>query len=1222
MADTDNAAPGGVFATEVPGTLSGSYEFIGNAVNTLEGDIADAKEAAQTAETNAAASATAAANSATAAANSATTAASEASDAADSAADALIQRGYAEGHATNAAASETAAELAETNTEALYDDFDTKYLGTKASAPTVDNNGDTLLEGALYYDSTDNVLKSWDGSAWQEPFTDAATAKTDAESAQTAAEAAQAAAETAQTAAELAETNAATSESNAADSEDAAALSESNALTYKNSAETAKTAAEAALASTQSVFDAFDDTYLGSKASDPTVDNDGDPLNEGDIYWNSTDNVLKFYDGSNWVSPETLADNSATAAAASAAAALVSENAAAASESAAAASESAASLSETNASTSESAAAASESAAALSESAAAASESAAATSEGNAATSATNAQNSASAANTSAIAAASSQSSAAASATSAANSYDAFDDRYLGDKASDPTTDNDGDALATGALYYNTTDGVMKVYNGSAWVAAYASLSGTLVASNNLSDVASVSASRTNLGLEIGTDVLAYDANVVSDSSYVHTDNNYTTTEKNKLAGIEALADVTDTTNVVAALTAGTAINIAGDGTISYTGSTDLVGDTTPQLGGNLDLNSSDITGTGNIDITGTLDVSGEVNFADSVTVEGDFTVNGTTTTINATNLAVSDNMIYLRDGESTGNVDLGVVGNYNDGTYAHAGLFRDATDGRFKVFDGYTPEPDAAVDINTAHASFSLADFQASTFIGDVTGNVTGNVTGSSGSTTGNAATATKLANARTIGLSGDVSGSVSFDGSANATITATVADDSHNHTIANVDGLQTALDAKVAKSGDTMTGNLTIGSGNDLFFKYGTNDANTSLSIIGDGTDPTISFKTGDSQIYDDGTNGNGLKINGRLGVSIGKQFNSIMFRGEPDAEVKLYYNNVEKLRTISTGIDVAGNIALSGTVDGRNVASDGAKLDGIESGATADQTASEILTAIKTVDGAGSGLDADLLDGQNSSYYLNTSTTFGGDVSGSYNSIVVANNSHTHNGSTIDDNSISAAELNVSGNGSTSQFLRSDGDGSFTWATPTDTNTTYSAGSGLDLSGTTFSIEPDLRDGITHIGLDLSDFIYFTNNSRIDFYINGSNEFRFESDGDLHADGDVIAYSTTTSDPRLKDNIQKVENALEMVEKLNGYTFTYKVDGRESAGVMSTEVREVLPSAVTEKTLPLKSPFGPDDKTEYDVVQYDQLHAVLIEAIKELKSEVDELKNKLGE
>jgi len=74
----------------------------------------------------------------------------------------------------------------------------------------------------------------------------------------------------------------------------------------------------------------------------------------------------------------------------------------------------------------------------------------------------------------------------------------------------------------------------------------------------------------------------------------------------------------------------------------------------------------------------------------------------------------------------------------------------------------------------------------------------------------------------------------------------------------------------------------------------------------------------------------------------------------------------------------LDVTGNIVVSGTVDGRDVAADGSKLDGIESGATADQTASEILTAIKTVDGSGSGLDADLLDGISSASFLRSDAT----------------------------------------------------------------------------------------------------------------------------------------------------------------------------------------------------------------------------------------------------
>ena len=127
--------------------------------------------------------------------------------------------------------------------------------------------------------------------------------------------------------------------------------------------------------------------------------------------------------------------------------------------------------------------------------------SAASTSASNASTSETNAASSASSASTSASAASTSATAAATSATNAETAYDNFDDRYLGDKSSAPSVDNDGDALVTGALYFDTTQGGMYVYTGSAWEAAYSGASGLLAASNNLSDVANAATSRTNLGL-------------------------------------------------------------------------------------------------------------------------------------------------------------------------------------------------------------------------------------------------------------------------------------------------------------------------------------------------------------------------------------------------------------------------------------------------------------------------------------------------------------------------------------------------------------------------------------------------------------------------------------------------------------------------------------------------------------------------------------------------
>lgn len=164
----------------------------------------------------------------------------------------------------------------------------------------------------------------------------------------------------------------------------------------------------------------------------------------------------------------TNAANSATAAAASA-------SSASSSASSASGSASTASTAATNASNSASSASTSASNASTSASNAATSETNAASSASSASTSASSASTSASNASTSATNAASSASSAAASAASALAALDSFDDRYLGAKTSDPTLDNDGNALVAGALYFNSVDGVMKLYTGSAWIAAYVS---------------------------------------------------------------------------------------------------------------------------------------------------------------------------------------------------------------------------------------------------------------------------------------------------------------------------------------------------------------------------------------------------------------------------------------------------------------------------------------------------------------------------------------------------------------------------------------------------------------------------------------------------------------------------------------------------------------------------------------------------------------------------
>jgi len=274
---------------------------------------------------------------------------------------------------------------------------------------------------------------------------------------------------------------------------------------------------------------------------------------------------------------------------------------------------------------------------------AATSAAAAATSASNAATSETNAANSATA--------------AASSATDAAASYDSFDDRYLGAKASGPATDNDGDALITGALYFDTTANLMKVYDGSSWVDAGSAVNGTAerqvytatsgqttfavtydvgfvdVYLNGVKLVVTTdfaATSGTSIVLTTGAaagdivDIIAYGAfNIANTYTQSAADARFLQVSNN-------LSDLND------AATARTNLGVI----------TTLVEDTTPQLGGNLDLNSSDITGTGNISITGS------VGFANWTITESGGSLYFATGGVNKMKL------------DATGNLD--VVGNVN----------------------------------------------------------------------------------------------------------------------------------------------------------------------------------------------------------------------------------------------------------------------------------------------------------------------------------------------------------------------------------------------------------------------------------------------------------------------------------------------------------------------------------------------------------------------------
>ena len=304
----------------------------------------------------------------------------------------------------------------------------------------------------------------------------------------------------------------------------------------------------------------------------------------------------------------------------------------------------------------------------------------ASTSASTATTKAAEAATSASTATTQANTATTKASEASTSAASAASSFDSFDDRYLGAKSSDPSVDNDGDALITGALYFNSSDNVMKNYTGSAWQ----TLKPTSTEQTNINTL-SASAVITDMSILATTDVVA-DMNTLASADIVADMNTLATadvvSDMNTLATADIVSDmntlatadvVTDmntlgTADVVSDMnTLGTATNVTNMATVAtniagvnsfaeryrvvssdptssldegdlafnttdnnlkfYNGTAwtsispgiaNVVDDSTPQLGGNLDVQTNQIVTTSNRNVkvypngTGVLEVGGD----------------------------------------------------------------------------------------------------------------------------------------------------------------------------------------------------------------------------------------------------------------------------------------------------------------------------------------------------------------------------------------------------------------------------------------------------------------------------------------------------------------------------------------------------------------------------------------------------------------------------------
>ena len=327
------------------------------------------------------------------------------------------------------------------------------------------------------------------------------------------------------------------------------------------------------------------------------------------------------------------------------------------------------------------------------------------------------------------------------------------------------------------------------------------------------------------------------------------------------------------------------------------------------------------------------------------------------------------------------------------------------------------------------------------------------------------------------------------------------------------------------------------------------------------------------------------------------------------------------------------------------------DHSKLNGIESGATADQSASEILTAIKTVDGSGSGLDADTLDGAQPSVNASNSTivqrhssgyifanyfnTTANNVSSGVTKVMVETGNDNYirhgdagsirsfinveNGATADQTdaeivsalsgqNVSMDRLDISGGHGIDNagWFRNDSSGEGVYNSATGQHFYSDHDDYWNIAGGGSANAIRFRDD--HAST-VRGYVYANNSNQIGFLnSSGSWSLKVDNSGNTTATGNVTAYS----DARLKTNVNTINDALSIVGKLRGVSFDWKESGKRSIGVIAQEVEKVLPELVLTSQV-----LDPTGESEVKSVDYGKIVSVLINAINELKAEVDKLK-----
>jgi hypothetical protein len=388
--------------------------------------------------------------------------------------------------------------------------------------------------------------------------------------------------------------------------------------------------------------------------------------------------------------------------------------------------------------------------------------------------------------------------------------------------------------------------------------------------------------------------------------------------------------------------------------------------------------------------------------------------------------------------------------------------------------------------------------------------------------------------------------------------------------------------------------------------------NVADNSLIQLGTSNDLELLHDGSNSYIRDTGT-GN-LFVGGAAYVDIGNGISGAggqtYARFNTAGSCDLKHNNVQKMSTTATGIDVSGNVALTGTVDGRDVATDGTKLDTVDTNADVTDTAN--------VTAAGALMDSEVTNLAQVKAF--DSADYATAAQGTTADAALPKAGGALTGTL-------ALGDNVKATFGAGDDLEIYHDGSNSYITDTGTGNLFVGGSSY----------VDIGNGVS--GLGGQTYARFNVSGACQLNYNGVDKLKTISTGanitgslginttspseELHVVGDIIATGNITaffSDERLKDFQGTIPDALDKVNSLNGYYFTPNdtalglgvEDKGVEVGISAQEVEAVLPEIVTD------SAVGEGYKT----VWYEKLTPLLIEAVKELTDKVDDLEERLKE